>query len=106
MTLPEMRCEPGVPFKWPKGLRLQACARVTVLLPAELLVPGQAISAVIEAPDDSQVSFDPSADGQGFTAVRIVLPADRSMLLHRSSMAMVAPEDAGPGRFVVLSVPG
>ncbi len=101
-----MCCEPGVPFKWPKGLRLQACGRVTVLLPAELIAPDQTIYSVIEAPDDARVSFDPSTDGQGVTAIRIVLEADSSMLLHRSSMAMVAPEDPGPVRFVVLSASG
>lgn len=89
-------------FKWPKDIRLQAVTAVTVMLPGAILGEGQAIGSVVDAPGDAPMGFDRSPDGKGIDSIRVVLKADQSMAIKRSSMAIVSSDQPGPIRFWVL----
>ncbi|MEO0250257.1 MAG: hypothetical protein ABIN58_12190 [candidate division WOR-3 bacterium] len=98
----EFASRAGVAFKWPKNIRLQATEDVTIMLPGAILISGQPIDGVIDAPDDVQIGFEKNTDGKGFKSVMIALKAGQALAIRRSSMAIAYSSGRGTIIFKVM----
>ena len=89
-------CEQGVPFKWPKDVRLAATSTITLILPGAIVREGEEIASVIDAPDDAPISLDRSPEGNAVESFRLILSQNQSVAIRRSSMAMAISAIPGP----------
>lgn len=90
MTEQIFSVQPNAPFKWPKGVRLFATARVKLVLPGAVVKNGETIGSVVEVSDDNtRIGFQEGPDkGEAFTCIILELEPGASVRLHRSSDAM------------------
>ena len=95
-------CESGVPFKWPKGIRLGATRDVILILPWGIFPEGQELRSVLDAPEDAWIGFDRASDGKSIDSIRVALKDGRSIATQRSCMAIATSDEPGPILFRII----
>ena len=80
--------EPGKPFEWRRGLRLQATEDTQLILPGALWVKGEALGSVIEVSDDeARVTINQADDGI-VRRIHVFLRTGEHATLHHNSEAI------------------
>ena len=81
---------------------MQASEDTKIALPGELLREGELIGSIIDVSDDAEIGFRQRAD-KSFEAIILHLRAGHTVVLHRSSDALLIAEDDRERVFYVLS---
>lgn len=78
------------PFHWPMGMQLRARSAIVVAVPAEILIEGESLGAIVEiSNDNTRIAFQEAVESVGgFSAILIELQSGASLRLNRSAEAV------------------